>query len=76
MTSRGIERSGNDLVNHSTMNIRQTKITTAVAVGEVFVVDSHEVKNRRVQIMRVRSIVHRGEAHHGDRPQSAPAGKL
>ena len=38
------------------MNVRQPEISTAVSVRELFVIQPHEMENRRVQVVYVYAI--------------------
>ena len=51
-----------DFLHHSTVNIRQTKISTAVSVGQFFVIQTHEVQDRCVKIMHMHFILDRRES--------------
>ena len=44
------------------MNVRQPKIPARIAIGQPLVVKTHQLENRRVQIMDVNRIFGRPEA--------------
>ena len=44
-------------MNHTAVDIGQTEVTAGVAVGQSFVVETHEVQNRRVQVMNVHRVL-------------------
>ena len=51
-------KSGQDIVQHMAVNISQAKIAAAVAIGQALVIQSHEVKNRGVQIVNMNPVFH------------------
>lgn len=46
-----------DFAHHSTMHIGQTVIAAGVAIGEVFVVESHQVQDRGVEVVNVDGVL-------------------
>src|SRR5262245_55658395 len=42
-----------DLFDHSSVDVRQAVITSAVPVGQLFVIEAHLVKDRRVQVVHM-----------------------
>src|SRR4030095_15221610 len=53
----------NDFSHHAAVHIGQAEIAAAVAVGEPFVVEAHEVQDGRVQVVDVHAVLDRGIAH-------------
>ena len=51
-----------NFLNHFARHIRQSKIATRVTIGQSFVVDSHQMQNRGMQIMNVNAIVNGAES--------------
>ena len=49
--------SGNDVVYDFSVDVRQTKVAATIAVGELFVVDPHEVEDRGVQVVSVDGVL-------------------
>jgi hypothetical protein len=50
---------GNDLISNNTGNIGQPKVTTTEPVGQPIVLHPKQVKNRRVKIVNMHSILDR-----------------
>src|SRR5712675_1006226 len=50
-------RSGEDLFHDVTFDIRETEIPARVAVGQLFVVETKQVQDRRVEIMDVHFVL-------------------
>ena len=53
--------SGDDIVDHLAVNIGQAVITSAVAVGQLLVIQSHEGQDGGVQVMDMDPILNSGE---------------
>src|SRR5262245_20453816 len=47
------ERSGEDVVDHPTVDVRQAKITTRVTIGQSLVIQSEQVEDGGVQVVVV-----------------------
>ena len=54
--------SGNDVVYDFSVDVRQTKVAATIAVGELFVVEPHEVQDGGVQVVYVYGILDGGAA--------------
>ena len=54
--------SGDDLPGHLSADVGQAEVAAAVAVGQTFVVQAHEVQDRGVQVVHVHPIGHGAEA--------------
>ena len=50
--------SGDDFTDHFPMHVRQSIVATAVTIRESFVIESHQMKNGRVQIMDMHTVFH------------------
>ena len=50
-------RSRNQIMDHVAMNIGETIVTPRIAVGELLVIEAHEVENRRIHIMDVDAVL-------------------
>ena len=49
--------SGQNLTHHPPVHVSQPEVAAAVAVGEAFVVQAHQVQNRGVQVMDVDALL-------------------
>ena len=56
-STHSILPSRNDFVKHLTSHICQLEVTAGTAVREAFVIDAQQVKNFRVQIVDVDSVM-------------------
>ena len=54
--------SGNDVVHNFSVDVCQAKVTTAVTVRELFVVETHEVQYGGMEIVHVHAILYGGTA--------------
>src|SRR5438132_6923863 len=52
-------RLSQNLLHDIPVNIREAKVTAAVAIGQLLVIDAHEMKNCRVEIVHVHFILNR-----------------
>ena len=50
-------RSRNQIMDHVAMNVGETIVTPRVAVGELLVIEAHEVENRRIHIVDVDAVL-------------------
>ena len=50
-------RSGNQIMDHVAMNVGETIITPRIAVGELLVIEAHEVENRRIHVVDVDAVL-------------------
>ena len=50
--------SGDDFTDHFPMHVRQSIVATTVTIRESFVIESHQMKNGRVQIMDMHTVLH------------------
>ena len=50
--------SGDDIRHQLPMDVRKSKITTRMVVGESLMVESHEMKNRGMPVMDVDTTIH------------------
>lgn len=50
--------SGDNFTDHFPMHVRQSIVATTVTIRESFVVESHQMKNGRVQIMDMHTVFH------------------
>ena len=55
------QRSGDDLFDHSAVHIGQPKISTAVAVGQFFVIQTHQMQDGGVQVVNMHFVFDSGE---------------
>ena len=49
----------NNLFDHGAMDIRQTEVPSGVAIGELFVIEAHQLQHRGVKVMDVNSVFNR-----------------
>ena len=49
--------SGNDVVNDVAVDVGQPEVSTGVSIGELFMVQAHEVQDRGVEIVDVDSVL-------------------
>lgn len=54
------------------MDIGQSIITAAVTIGELFVVQPHEMHDGRVQIVHVHAVLHSAHSKVTGRPMGVP----
>lgn len=54
-------RSRQDVLNNVSVDIGETKIPTGIAVGQVFVIEAHEMKDGGVEIVDVDFVLHGSE---------------
>ena len=47
---------GEDVANNFSVNIGQAEVAPGITVGEAFVVKAEQVKNRRLQVMKVHPV--------------------
>ena len=50
-------RSRNQIMDHVAMNVGETIVTPRIAVGELLVIEAHEVENRRIHIVDVDAVL-------------------
>ena len=50
-------RSRNQIMDHVAMNVGEAIVTPRIAVGELLVVEAHEVENRRIHIVDVDAVL-------------------
>jgi hypothetical protein len=50
-----------DVLDDAAMNIGQTKIPTGIPKRQFFMVDAHQVQERRMEVMHVDFVFRRGE---------------
>ena len=55
-------RSGNDLINDFAGHIGETEIATVETIGELLVMEAHEMKDRCVQIVDADAVLNGAEA--------------
>jgi len=48
--------SGEDVANNFSVNIGQAEVAPGITVGEAFVVKAEQVKNRRLQVVKVHPV--------------------
>src|SRR5690349_2536570 len=48
-----------DVPHHKPMDIRQAEITPAVAIGQPFMIEPHQVQDRGMQIMDMNAVLRR-----------------
>jgi hypothetical protein len=60
-TTKHRKTSRQNLLDHATGDICQTKIATRVTVRQRFMVQSQLMQNRGVQVVRVNFVLSRGE---------------
>ena len=61
-----------DFVDHTTVDVCQPKISPAVAVGELFVIQPEQVQNGRVQVVQVHFLSTPGRQVIGHAMHQAP----
>ena len=52
-------RSRNQVVDHVAVNVGEAIVTPRIAVGELLVIEAHEVENRRVHVVDMDAVLDR-----------------
>ena len=55
----GTARAGNDVVQHVPVNIRQSHVTAAEAIGELLMIHPGQVQHRRMQVVELTLVFNR-----------------
>src|SRR5262245_13404798 len=55
-------RLGDQLLDHVAVDVREAEVAARVAVGELLVVEAHQLEDRRLEIVDVDALLHRLEA--------------
>jgi len=53
------QRLANDVVDHVPVDIRQAEVSASVSIGQLRVVEAHQMQHRRVPIVDVAFVFHR-----------------
>ncbi len=51
-----------DFVGNVTVDIREAKVASGVSIGELGMIQAHQVEDRRMEIVEVHPVVHRGNS--------------
>ncbi len=62
MVARHTGTLRDDVVGDGAVDVGQPEVASRVTIGQLLVVEAHQVQNRRVEIVNMHSLIHCGEA--------------